>query len=71
MSDCPDEPDDGDDEEEDSAGDDAAHDGERRDDRYSLPIGCRPDQDKCNELQNKMLSLQKLLLWNLLQKINF
>ena len=53
MSDCSDESDDCDDEEEDSAGDDAAHDGERRDDRHRLPVRCSPDQDKRHQLQRK------------------
>ena len=62
MSDGSDESDDRNDEEEDSTDDDAAHDGEGCDDRYRLPIGCGPDQDKCYELQNKVWNLQKLLL---------
>ena len=53
MSDSSDESDDCDDEEEDSGGDDAAHDGERRDDRYGLPVHRSPDQDKRNQLQKK------------------
>ena len=58
MSDSSDESDDCDDEEEDSAGDDAAHDGERRDDRYGLPVRRSPDQDKRHQLQNKARKLQ-------------
>ena len=63
MSDCSDESDDCDDEEEDSAGDDAAHDGERRDDRHRLPVRRRPDQDKRHQLQiNKKTSTSSLFV---------
>ena len=58
MSDCSDESDDCDDEEEDSAGDDAAHDGERRDDGHRLPVRRCPNQDKRHQLQNKQENFQ-------------